>query len=92
MIYQSIAWLVSIMQVLKHEFLSTLKFKRIQVQHCWWIAFLFTFSLSCGNAVGNYFSHHEAFSISGENYVRRYEEGGVASCRSYVIGYGEFFI
>jgi len=48
--------------------------------------------LSCGNAVGNYFSHHEAFSISGENYVRRYEEGGVASCRSYVIGYGEFFI
>jgi outer membrane protein insertion porin family len=38
--------------------------------------------------VGN-FSPYEAFAIGGTNSVRGYEEGGVGSGRSYVVGSGE---
>lgn len=38
--------------------------------------------------MGN-FSPHEAFAIGGTNSVRGYEEGAVASGRSYVVGSGE---
>lgn len=38
--------------------------------------------------MGN-FPPHEAFVIGGTNSVRGYEEGAVASGRSYVIGSGE---
>jgi len=44
--------------------------------------------LSGGHVVGN-FSPHEAFAIGGTNSVRGYEEGAVASGRSYVVGSGE---
>ncbi|KAK2371103.1 outer envelope protein 39, chloroplastic [Trifolium repens] len=45
-------------------------------------------SLSGGHVVGN-FSPYEAFAIGGTNSVRGYEEGGVGSGRSYVVGSGE---
>ncbi|TXG73238.1 hypothetical protein EZV62_001817 [Acer yangbiense] len=45
-------------------------------------------SLSGGHVVGN-FSPHEAFAIGGTNSVRGYEEGAVASGRSYAVGSGE---
>ncbi|XP_015875980.2 outer envelope protein 80, chloroplastic [Ziziphus jujuba] len=48
----------------------------------------FLLSLSGGHVVGN-FSPHEAFAIGGTNSVRGYEEGAVASGRSYVVGSGE---
>lgn len=48
----------------------------------------FTASLSGGHVVGN-FSPYEAFVIGGTNSVRGYEEGGVGSGRSYVVGSGE---
>jgi outer membrane protein assembly factor BamA len=48
----------------------------------------FTSSLSGGHVVGN-FSPYEAFAIGGTNSVRGYEEGGVGSGRSYVVGSGE---
>lgn len=35
------------------------------------------------------FSPYEAFAIGGTNSVRGYEEGGVGSGRSYVVGSGE---
>lgn len=49
---------------------------------------LFTASLSGGHVVGN-FSPYEAFAVGGTNSVRGYEEGGVGSGRSYVVGSGE---
>jgi len=44
--------------------------------------------LSGGHVVGN-FPPHEAFAIGGTNSVRGYEEGAVASGRSYAVGSGE---
>ncbi|CAM8972898.1 hypothetical protein QQ045_028831 [Rhodiola kirilowii] len=49
----------------------------------------FLLSLSGGHVLGN-FPPHEAFIIGGTNSVRGYEEGAVASGRSYVVGSGEF--
>ncbi|XP_050884047.1 outer envelope protein 80, chloroplastic [Lathyrus oleraceus] len=48
----------------------------------------FNLSLSGGHVVGN-FSPYEAFAVGGTNSVRGYEEGGVGSGRSYVVGSGE---
>ncbi|XP_038698414.1 outer envelope protein 80, chloroplastic-like [Tripterygium wilfordii] len=49
---------------------------------------LFVLSLSGGHVVGN-FSPHEAFAIGGINSIRGYEEGAVASGRSYAVGSSE---
>ncbi|KAL5082567.1 hypothetical protein RYX36_010988 [Vicia faba] len=48
----------------------------------------FNLSFAGGHVVGN-FSPYEAFAIGGTNSVRGYEEGGVGSGRSYVVGSGE---
>ncbi|XP_062171655.1 outer envelope protein 80, chloroplastic-like isoform X2 [Alnus glutinosa] len=48
----------------------------------------FLLSLSGGHVVGN-FPPHEAFAIGGTNSVRGYEEGAVATGRSYAVGSGE---